>query len=354
VVERQLRLMRRQVGRMRDLRRFVSDALQGLPDATFVVSAQGRIMMTSTAGDALLTALKLDPNERSIGAVFQRLSSAADDNAPPLSLGEAAAEVVAPNGARYQLGQSPILSHDGEALGWIVRLGDISEIRAAQERREEILQLLTHDMRSPQASILALLDEAGAKAPAAPIAGRIRALAQRTLSLADAYVRLSRAESAHLKLEALDGADVLVEAVDAVWPQAQAKGVTLTATPDDEALMQADRSLVTRALINLIDNAVRHAPSGSAVVCRVEPAEGEIAFVVQDHGPGLEPERIASLFKRFGAVGSAAVKSGGVGLGLALVRATALRHGGRIECHSRPGDGATFRLILPRSAPLSD
>jgi CHASE2 domain-containing sensor protein/two-component sensor histidine kinase len=354
VVERQLRLMRRQVGRMRDLRRFVSDALQGLPDATFVVSTQGRIMMTSTAGDAFLSALKLDPNERSIGAVFQRLSGADEDNAPPLSLGEPATEVVEPNGARYQLGQSPILSHDGEALGWIVRLGDVSEIRAAQERREEILQLLTHDMRSPQASILALLAQTDANATAAPVAGRIRALAQRTLALADAYVRLSRAESAQLKLEALDAADVLVEAVDAVWPQAQAKGVTLTATPDDEALIEADRSLVTRALINLIDNAVRHAPSGSAVVCWIEPAEGEIAFVVQDHGPGLEPERMASLFKRFGAVGSAAVKSGGVGLGLALVRATALRHGGRIDCQSRPGEGAAFRLILPRTAPVSD
>jgi signal transduction histidine kinase len=185
--------------------------------------------------------------------------------------------------------------------------------------------------------------------------GRIRALAQRTLALADAYVRLSRAESAQLKRELLDAADVLVEAADAVWPQAQAKGVTLSAEHgDEEPLLEADRSLVTRALINLIDNAVRHAPSGSAVTCRIEPSETEIAFVIQDHGPGLEPERMAALFKRFGTVGSAAAKSGGVGLGLALVRATALRHGGRIECQSRPGEGATFSLILPRSAPLGD
>lgn len=342
VVERQLRLMRRQVGRMRDLRRFVSDALQGLPDATFVVSPQGRVVMASAASQGFLTGLGLAADEAEIAAVFDRLAAEHDGPDLALALGEPlVAEVMAPHGGRYQLGQSPIVGHDGALLGWIVRLGDVSEIRAAQDRREEILQLLTHDMRSPQASILALLDEAEDRAP---VARRIRALAERTVALADAYVRLARAESADLKLQTLDAGDVLVEAVDALWPQAQAKGVALDAeVGQDERLMQADRGLLSRALINLIDNAVRHTPAGSAVTCRVETSESEIAFIVQDQGPGLEPGQIAGLFKRFGAV-----KSGGVGLGLALVRAAASRHGGRIVCDSTPGQGARFSLILPR------
>jgi two-component system OmpR family sensor kinase len=106
---------------------------------------------------------------------------------------------------------------------------------------------------------------------------------------------------------------------------------------------------VGRALINLIDNAVRHAPVGSTVTCWLEPSDNEIAFVVQDQGPGLEPSQLSGLFKRFGAVGPGAARSGGVGLGLALVRTTASRHGGRVDCHSRPGEGARFSLILPRS-----
>ncbi len=165
VVERQVRLMRRQVGRMRDLRRFVTDALHGLPDATFVVSPQGRIVMSSTAAEGLVISLGLGLEQTDIAAVFAKLTAEADESVPPLTLGEPlAAEIAAPDGARYQLGQSPIVGHDGERLGWIVRLGDISEIRAAQQRREEVLQLLTHDMRSPQVSILALLDGTGEKA----------------------------------------------------------------------------------------------------------------------------------------------------------------------------------------------
>lgn len=349
VVERQVRLMRRQVGRMRDLRRFVTDALHGLPDATFVVSPHGRIVMSSTAAAGFLVGLGLARDEGDIAIVFRKLATA-DEPVSQLTLGAPlAAEIVAPDGRRYQLSQSPIVGHDGESLGWIVRLGDVSEIRAAQARREEVLQLLTHDMRSPQVSILALLDGTGDKRPADSVSKRIRALAERTLSLADAYVRQSRAESVDLKLETLDARDLLIEAADALWPQAHAKGVQLHAeVGEEEQLLVADRGLLGRALVNLMDNAVRHAPTGTAVTCWIVPTRTEIAFLVQDQGPGLAPGQMTGLFKRFGAVDLGSANSGGVGLGLALVRAVALRHGGRVTCDSHPGEGARFGLVTPR------
>jgi CHASE2 domain-containing sensor protein/signal transduction histidine kinase len=341
VVERQLALMRRQVGRMRDLRRFIGDALEGLPDATFVVSPEGQVVMRSRAARPLAEKLGVDAHEGAIAAVFQALHAADEAAALALVLGDpASVEVRAPDGARFQLGQAPIRGHDGALLGWIVRLGDVTEIRQAQARREEILQLLTHDMRSPQASILALL---GSPEPVA--LDRIRSLAERTLALADAYVRLARAESAPLKRELVDAGDLLIEAADAVWPQARAKGVRLDAqAPDQEQLLLADGPLLERALINLIDNAVRHSPAGGVVTCRVEATRSEIAFIVVDQGPGLEPEQIAGLFKRF----SVGARSAGTGLGLALAHAAAARHGGRVTCQSQPGKGARFVLTASR------
>ena len=344
VVERQLRLMRRQVARVRDLRRFVSDALAGLPDATFVVEADGRVVMRSNTAEGFLASLKLDADESAIAAVFAAVRPV--DEGSALTLGAPpAGEVETPGGERYQLGQAPILAHDGAALGWIVRFGDVTEIRQAQDRREEILQLLTHDMRSPQASILALLDAPENRT--APVSRRIRALAERTVALADAYVRLSRAEHGALRLETLDAGDLLVEAADAVWPQARAKGVTMDAEPPPgERLVQADRGMMGRALINLIDNAVKAAPEGSTVTCRVEIRDGMAVFSVQDQGAGLAAEQVEGLFKRFGA----GARSKGVGLGLALVQTTAIRHGGAVACFSEPGQGARFELSLPLDA----
>ncbi len=353
VVEGQLRLMRRAVGRIRDLRRFVGDALRDLPDATLVVSPEGQVIMASAAAGPFLVSLGLERDERSGPAILARLAPADPDHAeiPPLGAPDVV-EVVAANGAHYQLDQAPIRGHDGAALGWIVRFGDITAIRVAQRQREEVLQLLTHDMRSPQASILALLQEEGPGPLAQDAAARIRALAQRTLRLADGFVQLARAQSAALTLDILDASDLLVEAVDALWPQAAAKGVGLDAVQiDRERLIRSDRSLLGRALVNLIDNAVRHTPSGGQVRCFVSETDHDLVFVVQDQGPGLTADQIAALFQRFSAGRPDKVLSGGsggIGLGLALVKTAALRLGGRIACDSVPGEGARFSLILPR------
>jgi signal transduction histidine kinase len=242
----------------------------------------------------------------------------------------------------------------GDGAGWIVRLADITPLTAAMRQREQALQLLTHDMRSPQTSILALL----ATTPGLPaeVSDRLAAYARRTLALADGFVQLARAEVTQTILEPLDVCDVAVEAVDELWPQCRQRRIEIRQHGCDNPMMVlGDRGVLARALVNLIGNAVKYSPDGSMIVVRAATVlDGGRTYVelgIADQGPGLTPEEAALAFRpfqRFDRPGDSAAD--GAGLGLAFVQAAAARHGGGITCTSTPGEGATFTLRLPELA----
>jgi CHASE2 domain-containing sensor protein/nitrogen-specific signal transduction histidine kinase len=335
VITREVNLMQGAVGRMRELRRFVADTLQGLPDATLVMDLDERVTMANRAADLLF--------EELIGALPQGLLLS-----ELLAAFEREDEALTARGATYQLRRTPLHSTREQAVGWIVRLTDISALKAASRQREQVLQLLTHDMRSPQVSILALLDSPGEDRPTPALAKRIEGYARRTLGLADDFVHLARAESAVLETEPLNFADLVVEAADDLWPQSSAKGVTVSAgVGDAEYLIMADRSLMTRALINLIGNAIKYTDAGGRVDCTLslDAEAGQVICAIADTGRGMPPAQLERLFERFHR-GGAAKSADGVGLGLAFVQTVVERHGGTIACQSAEGRGSTFTLIL--------
>ena len=205
-------------------------------------------------------------------------------------------------------------------------------------------------MRSPQVSILTLLGSSEAKAAvAAPVADRIAGYARRTLSLADNFVNLARAEADAYAAEVLDLGEVLLDAVDDLWPQSSARQIAVVAAETDgEVLVEGDRALLTRALINLVDNAIKYSPAGGRVDCAVRIEDGQAVCTVADQGEGMSPAQLANLFKRFHRVRpKGGERIDGVGLGLSFVHAVVQRHGGRIDCASTLGQGASFTVRLP-------
>lgn len=217
---------------------------------------------------------------------------------------------------------------------------------AAARQRERMVELLSHDIRSPQSSILAVLD---AKDIPPEAARRISGYARRTLDLADNFVSLAKAESGSLSLEVVNLSDLVIEALDDAWPLAQRAKVRLASEGVDlEYLVAVDRSLLGRALTNLVDNAIKFSPVDGRVsvtlkAARLDDAPGVEVWVV-DEGPGVTPEQRSSLFQRFERAGG--LKAGGIGLGLTLVAEVAHRLGGTVICHEG-GPGATFVLTLP-------
>jgi signal transduction histidine kinase len=231
--------------------------------------------------------------------------------------------------------------------GWILLMADITAIRAAERERAEAIEFLSHDMRSPQAAIVTLLESGeGAGVPPA-IAARLIGHARRTLALADNFVQLARLRATRYAPEEVDLADIAIEAADALWSTAARRGVRIvTDGTDRPSLLSGEHDALLRALVNLIDNAVRFSPDGGTVLCRIEAAGGRILCSVEDEGPGVLADRAGTLFGRFGPTTG---ERGGLssGLGLAYVRSATERHGGDVRYETREPCGARFLITLP-------
>jgi signal transduction histidine kinase len=110
-------------------------------------------------------------------------------------------------------------------------------------------------------------------------------------------------------------------------------------------VLVADRQRLTQAVVQLAQNAVRHTNEGGAITLGSRIADGEARFWVRDHGPGIPLQEQRAIFERFRRGNLR--RSEGAGLGLAIVKAIAEAHHGRVELESRPGEGATFTIVIP-------
>jgi len=344
-VGRQVEAMKAALQRLRDLRQFVSDTLRSLPDSTLVFDATGRLVLFNPAADQLLGGKLMAGGD---GApLFELLDI---DSLADLPGGE----VQAGDGRTLDVNESPLVTTEGVFVGRVVRLADVSEARTAQRQREQALQLLSHDMRAPQAAILALLEQS-ADDPAGLDISCVAQNARRTIDLADDFVQLARAENQALRWEAFDLGDVLVEAVDGLWALARKKDVEIVVTRADRSTrMCGDRHLIARALCNLIDNAIKYSPGGGTVRCSVTKWRSErnwlLTVAVCDEGPGVPDSLRPRLFEPFGH-GSGSESA--VGLGLALVRTVAIRHGGRVRHAEGRPRGSRFLISFPAGTDRS-
>ncbi|HTY51307.1 MAG TPA: CHASE2 domain-containing protein [Steroidobacteraceae bacterium] len=225
-------------------------------------------------------------------------------------------------------------------------------LRAAQQERTEVLRFLSHDMKSPAASLLGLAqlqrDPARALAPA-ELSQRLDLLAQRMLTLVDNFVALARAESADPDtFGQLDLRDAVQDAYDEVWAAARAREVTIAiAAPEDSCAVNGDRQLLARAIVNLLGNAVKFSPAGSPVELTCRRHGGYAVISVLDQGPGVDPEHRAGLFQRFSRGIHRGPDPGGAGLGLAFVRVVAQKHGGAAWADHERAAGTVFSLSVP-------
>jgi CHASE2 domain-containing sensor protein len=327
VVGRQTRALHDAVERLRDRSRFIADTLESLPDATVVIDGERTVLYANQKARDLCPPVVLEGSP--LDAVLAGLS-------PDLvSIGDDSGEVRLADGRVLRLDAADL--SDGSSRQRIVRLADVTALRAAERQREHALQLLGHDMRAPQTAILALIDSGEATN------GRIADLARATLRLADGYVRLARAEAGPLTMEPLGFSDLAVEAADILWPVARARNVTIRVEEDPEIEILGDRGLLGRALMNMIDNAVKHSPPDAEVAITVGRT-GRMAWArVRDHGAGLSPHALAELVRPFS---HGEEQHAGAGLGLAFVDQVARRHGGELALE-RGDPGAVFALILP-------
>ena len=259
---------------------------------------------------------------------------------------------------------------DGSAA--IVMLHDITAIKRTDRMRADFVANASHEIRSPLASLVGMIETLRGAARDDPEA-RERFLAmmndqaQRITRLVEDLLSLSRIEmaehsppSGQVKLDA-----IVIQASDMLAFKASQRQmrVELDRAPGPCLAIGDERELV-QLFLNLIDNAIKYGATNSAVVVAIRPvAASELApdwpadtpalrVSVRDQGPGIAPEHLPRLTERFYRVDQARSRElGGTGLGLAIVKHIVTRHRGRLTIESRLGEGSRFTVLLPAAKP---
>lgn len=358
-LDRQIDATRAAINHMRDMHRFVRDGLDQLPDATMTLDTEGRVVLANVAAlrywqRSLVETMGQDAHD--LMADIRRRTTGAPMVPRGALLGDLqpiAGEGVDSQGRAPLLRCVPFFNADNAHAGWMIALVDISEMRRAQSQRDEALRFISHDAREPSAAILTILELARERPDAftdASLLASIERQAQTGLELADGFVNLARAEAEPFHPEVLDLIDLLQQTIDNAWARARRLQVrVLVVTRLEEALCIADRNLLTRALTNVLGNALKYSPQGADLESSVDEEERHWRVAFKDHGPGIAVELQSQLFQPFHRLhheGHPEVH--GVGLGLLLVRTVTQRHGGTVEIDSAAGAGCTVTLVLPK------
>ena len=224
-------------------------------------------------------------------------------------------------------------------------------LAAEKDAIKTLIGDISHQTKTPIANLLLyaqLLAEQDLPPESRVYVSALEGQAEKLRFLIDALVKTSGLESGVLamtpKRHALQ--QLLEDAAAQAAPRAEAKGITLTVEPTDLSA-RFDPKWTTEALYNLVDNAVKYTPTGGSVTLRAVGYELFCRIDVTDTGPGIPEAEQAKIFQRF--YRSPAVSGEeGVGIGLYLARQIAAGQGGYLKVTSRPGEGSTFSLFLPR------
>lgn len=233
----------------------------------------------------------------------------------------------------------------------------LDRIDAAFERERAFVADASHELRTPLGILKAEVDLAlhRSRTEEERIAAlrSIAAQTARLVRLAEDLLVLARSDEGHLPLavESIDVPVLAAAAVERVRPLAASRGLVVNAESERGLVLEADRRRIEQVLDNLLDNAIRYA--ASSVVLTVAGRGDEVAFVVADDGPGFEEGMLESAFERF-THGDDRRAGGGAGLGLAIVRAVAMSHGGTAEVVRRSGGGAAVTIVIPRRRREAD
>jgi two-component system, NtrC family, sensor histidine kinase KinB len=252
-----------------------------------------------------------------------------------------------------QVNVRPVNFEDADVLQWT--LHDISERKALDDLRNDLIAMVYHDLRSPLANIISSLDI---------LSGLVNAkdneTVQSIMSVAsNSTTRIERLVNSLLDINRLESGQKIVnqnvvhldelvsEAVKEVLPLAQSRNQQVTSyVGNDQPPVWVDKDMILRVLLNLLENATKFIPAGGSVFVDAIQEDGWVTVSIEDNGPGipiLDRERIFDKFTRLRGTH----KPGGLGIGLAFCKIAVEGHGGKIWVESQNNVGTTFYFTLP-------
>ena len=254
----------------------------------------------------------------------------------------------------------PVLDAAGDFDGAVLVYQDITDLMSALRIKDDFVASVSHELRTPLTAIMGFLDlvleEEGSVSPSARQQLLVvKRNSERLLRLVSDLLFAAQAQDGRLALdvEPVDLPVLAWQAVADLAPRAATGGVALLHQLPKSLLVNADPVRIRQVVDNLLSNALKYTPAGGTVTLRLlETLDDEVAFVISDTGIGIDKRELSRLFTRFFRTQDAETRAiQGVGLGLAITKSIVESHDGHIDVESRPGEGSTFTVVLPRSGP---
>ncbi|MBC7226960.1 MAG: response regulator [Thermoflexales bacterium] len=329
-------------------RRKLAAVLHATEELVMILDPEMRILLCNPAAIAVLRL----PSEGIVGRKVQEVVS----NNTLLDLFWKAsrvwrtyhAEVWTPGGRTYSAHLTPV-----EGVGYVLMMHDVTQMKELDRVRAEFLATVSHDLRSPLATIRGYVDLLGKIGPLTEqqqdFVEKIRRSIAHITALVSDLLELGRIEaSTDMEMEPFHLESVIDAVVDGYRQIAAEKGLSLRWELTPLPLIRGNPHRLRRVMENLLSNAVKYNREGGWIAVSAEYREGYIVVRVADSGIGIPPEDLPHVFDRFYRVQRPETEDiEGTGLGLSIVKSIVEKHGGRVWVESRPGEGTTFTLILP-------
>lgn len=357
--------LRQLVDAQAEERERLATILATMHDGILILDAEQRVTLANQAAAEVLALSRPPPfplSELSVGPAILDAARATQGGGlrnGHLAEGARLIEELTPQTSGRSL--RAIITRLGErsAPQTLVMLQDLTELRQVERSRRVLLTNITHDLRTPLASLQALLDALvdGAiddPATARDFLARMDVEVQGLGRLVDEFLELSRIElgqiTLHLAPESLP--ELLHTVAARMEAQAHQKGVSIAVEASASLpQLELDRDRIVQVLLNLLQNALSFTAAGGWIRVTARAGGGEVIVAVQDTGVGIAAADLPHIFDRFYKADSSR-SDGGVGLGLAIARHLVERHAGRIWAESQPGQGTTVSFALPTRLAL--
>lgn len=251
-----------------------------------------------------------------------------------------------------------------EDEGWVVVLNDVTQLKAVDRLKSQMVRMTSHDLKNPLFSTmtyLELLEDDGAELFNEDMQYYLSAIwkqLERMKRIINGILDLERIQSGAPPLATCNVHEILTTVTDGLVDQARTQNIQFKSEISDElSPVLGDSRQLEQVIMNLLDNALKYTPNGGEVCLRAYTKEGTVIIEVQDTGIGIPREVQNQVFDRFFRVESIDTASiSGSGLGLSLVKAIIDYHKGRVWLHSEMGKGTIFYVALPiapKSASLT-
>ena len=241
----------------------------------------------------------------------------------------------------------------------LVLIQSRQSLEAQQQQQERWVSDVAHELKTPLTALMLVADRLAQAVPSKDLVlvERLQRELQRLKVMVEDLLELSRLENClpqdgsgyvPISLE-----DLVNNAWSSIRPLADNRSVRLSLESSDEGRLLGDQRRLYRAVLNLLDNALRHSPDDDTVDVKILSSGAWWILRIRDHGSGLSESDLKRMFQRFYRGDPSRVRSArsGSGLGLSIVQQIAVNHGGRIEARNHPDGGACLELLLPKEHP---